>query len=238
MNTLKEVSEVWADNADTHRRIAEYFYAKADGVPILKELRTFIEQNTYGHGEFCMYWNWKLLVDEMPPDFRFIEIGVHKGQILCLMAILAEMAGKYHRHCIFGLSPMNGAEIGNDGNFYDAVHHLHQLFNAPADYEIIEGLSTDSLVLEKVKHLGAFDILYVDGGHSFETCTFDLVNYAPLVKSGGYLVIDDACSNMNLPNGYFRGIQSVTDATLQWEPAHPEFEFLFSVSHNKLYRKH
>jgi hypothetical protein len=60
-----------------------------------------------------------------------------------------------------------------------------------------------------------------------------------MIKQGGYLLIDDACNDMNQPWGYFQGIQPVTDAVLKWEKTEigQEFEFLFNVVHNRLYRR-
>jgi hypothetical protein len=44
---------------------------------------------------------------------------------------------------------------------------------------------------------------------------------------------------MNQPWGYFQGIQPVTDAVLEWEKTEigKEFEFVFNVVHNRLYRR-
>lgn len=81
-----------------------------------------------------------------------------------------------------------------------------------------------------------YDILFLDGGHSYEVIKSDLKNYCPKVKRGGYLVIDDSCNNMDIPNGMFGGIASVTKAVEEYFP-NEEFEFLFSVVHNRVYLK-
>jgi hypothetical protein len=36
-----------------------------------------------------------------------------------------------------------------------------------------------------------FDWVYVDGDHSYEGCSRDLELYAPKVRSGGFLLVDD-----------------------------------------------
>jgi predicted O-methyltransferase YrrM len=35
------------------------------------------------------------------------------------------------------------------------------------------------------------DLLHIDGNHSTEQAMYDVVNYTPFIKSGGYLVMDD-----------------------------------------------
>lgn len=36
-----------------------------------------------------------------------------------------------------------------------------------------------------------YDLIYIDGDHSYEGCKADIINSIPLVKPGGYLVADD-----------------------------------------------
>ena len=35
------------------------------------------------------------------------------------------------------------------------------------------------------------DFLFIDGGHSYEVCHFDLLNYAQKLRGGGGLFVDD-----------------------------------------------
>jgi len=234
MNSLKEIQDLWRDEESIHKLIAETLYHKTNEVPALKELRDFIETNTYGHGERCFYWMWKLIVDEMPKEFRFLEIGVHRGQILALIRVLADIAGKEVFR--YGISPMDGATLNIESDFYADVEKLHDLFSIEKDYNIIKGLSTDPAIIAEAQKL-SLDILYIDGGHDFDTVKSDLINYLPLVKVGGYAVIDDACNEMQLPSGYFGGIQSVTDAVLAHPLPNEQFEFVCSVGHNKVFQR-
>lgn len=232
--TLQELQTTWKDDKETHKLIAETLYHKTNEVPILKEYRDFIETNTFGHGERCFYWMWKAIIDELPKEFTFLEIGVHRGQILGLIRILSDMADKKVKR--YGISPMNGAELHIKSDYYADVKKLHDLFNIENDYTIIEGMSTDPVIITAANLLN-LDVLYIDGGHDYKTVKSDIENYLPLIKSGGYLVIDDACNEMDLPQGYFGGIQSVTDAVLDAPLPNEEFKFLFSVGHNKVFLK-
>jgi predicted O-methyltransferase YrrM len=37
----------------------------------------------------------------------------------------------------------------------------------------------------------SIDVLHIDGNHDEEYVTKDIVNYLPLVKKGGYIIMDD-----------------------------------------------
>jgi predicted O-methyltransferase YrrM len=38
------------------------------------------------------------------------------------------------------------------------------------------------------------DVLFIDGDHTYEGVKADLANYAPMVKSGGRIILHDVCS--------------------------------------------
>ncbi len=56
--------------------------------------------------------------------------------------------------------------------------------------EIIQGLSEDEDVLQKVENR-VFDFLIIDGDHSYEGVKRDFENYVSLVRPGGLIVFDD-----------------------------------------------
>lgn len=232
--TLQDLQTLWKDNKETHKYIAETLYHKTNEVPMLKVYRDYIETNTFGHGERCFYWMWKLIIDELPKNFTFLEIGVHKGQILGLIRMLSDMADKNVKR--YGISPMDGTELNIESDYYEDLKSLHDLFKIENDYTIIQGLSTDPQIIATA-YLLDLDVLYIDGGHDYKTVRSDIEHYLPLIKHGGYLIIDDACNEMDLPEGYFGGIESVTKAVLDAPLPNEEFEFLFSVGHNKVFIK-
>ena len=58
------------------------------------------------------------------------------------------------------------------------------------DVTIIKRLSTDAEAIEAAA-LRAYDVLVIDGDHSYDGVKFDFDHYAPLVRPGGLIVIDD-----------------------------------------------
>lgn len=61
-----------------------------------------------------------------------------------------------------------------------------------SNFTLIEGDSTDALIVSKARELVKnIDLLYIDGDHSFNGCLTDFLNYSDLVNPGGYIVFDD-----------------------------------------------
>lgn len=234
MSNLNYYKETWSDREEVHQSLHILFCSKVNSVPELKAHRDFTEQNCFGFGERSFLWLHKLLVDEMPNEFTFMEIGVYRGAILSLYKLLADMQGK--KVTRYGITPLDGTDGHHDSDYAADIKNIHKEFKLKADYKILHGLSTDPGIIDQASKL-SLDILFIDGGHSFPVVQNDLKHYPKLIKSGGYLIVDDCCNNLKIPHGMFGGIQSVTNAVNEWEATQKEFEFLFSVVHNKVYRK-
>lgn len=209
-----------------HLELHNYYCQKTNEVPELKALRDFVEQKAFGFGERSFYWMWKLIVDELPDHFSLLEIGVFRGQTLALVQMLAQLAGK--TCSVYGVTPLDTTDGHWESDYKSDIHFLHNYFalNQPT---IIEGLSTEPEIIEAVKVLKSFDVVYIDGGHTYDVAKSDIIEYAPLAKQ--YLVIDDCCNDLDIPFGMFPGIQSVTDAVRDTiETPHS-----YNVVHNKVW---
>lgn len=235
--TLNDYSKEWQDTPEYHSLIHDTFIEYVNDNPKLKAHRDFVEGNAFGFGERSFGWLHKLIVDEMPNEFKFLEIGVFRGQTLSLYKLLADMAKKKVQR--FGVSPMDSSDGHWDSDYFLDVSLLHQQFNLKKDYSIYHGSSTDEKIIQKAKETAPYDILYIDGSHKYEDVVSDLNNYPQMVKSGGYLLIDDACNDFSMKWGFFQGINDVTNAVLEWRDTNigQEFEFVFNVVHNRLYRR-
>jgi hypothetical protein len=237
--TLDWLKANWKDTPDFHKMVNEAFIELVNADPALKAHRDFTEFNIFGFGERSFLWLHKLLVDAMPGQFRFLEIGVFRGAILSLYRLLADREGK--DPLIFGISPMSSAGGHWESDYWaDVLRHHHALDIRP-DYHILEALSTSPTVIQLTQQLGniyqGIDILYIDGGHDYATVLSDLTHFSPLVRPGGYMIVDDACNDMHMPAGYFHGIADVTRALLDYKPEQHGYEFLFNVVHNRVYQK-
>lgn len=223
---MQDVISAWWDDKDAHKLINESFTDNVNATPQLKEYRDWIESKIFGFGERSFLWMWKLMVDTMPPDFSFLEIGVFRGQILGLIRMFAPKAN------ITGITPLT-SEGGHWESDYEAdIKLLHDTFKLKKP-KIIKGLSTDADVIAQA---GMYDIVYIDGGHSYEVAKSDIYIFSSHVKIGGLLVVDDCANKYNLPNGYFKGIEDVSRAVDELLP-NSYYEELFNVMHNRVFRR-
>ena len=226
----------WKDAPEFHQTVHENAIKFVNDDPELKAYRDYIEAGAWGFGERSFVWMWRLIMDAMPDSPLCMEIGVHRGAILALWKILNPNAMCY------GISPMDGSGLpGLEGqDFMRDVKELHEHFGLELP-SIYKGLSNplDEVVFKEHAPL-VLDILYIDGSHKFEDVKYDIINYSPLVRKGGVMIIDDCANDLHMPWGYFQGIQEVTDAVNELLPPHKSndtWEFVFNVVHNKIFRK-
>jgi hypothetical protein len=235
--TMAEVQQFWKNEIETQKQLNEGFVARTNSVPELNNHRTWVEQNIFGFGERAFPWLWHLVVRELPKSFTFLEIGVFKGQTLSLVKLLADMQGKKVKR--YGITPLSSEGGVWESDYKRDIETMHDQFKLTKDYTILEGLSEDPAIIEKASKL-KLDVLYIDGGHEERHITNDIEQYSHLVKPGGFMVIDDCCNSFHMPFGYFQGIQAVTvvvDRKLPPMTPSDEWEFVFSVVHNRVFRR-
>ena len=191
-----------------------------------------------GMGEDAFHWMWKLLVDAMPDPFRFMEVGVFKGQILSLVKFLADRTGKGAE--IYGVTMLNRFAgtypLHPDCDYYKEIVDLHAHFGQ-APPELIVGDSTHDEIHAQVEALPLFDMIFVDACHDYDFVAKDLVFYAPRIKRGGFLITDDSANNLRQPFGFFQGIDDVTKAVLTIIATDPQWEHVLTVCHDRVFRK-
>jgi len=212
----------------------DLFLKEYEGIPEFVSLRTFVEENAFGFGEKQFYPMHKLLVEELGDDISFLEIGVFRGQTLVLYGLLRELCSKNIE--IIGITPLDSTDGHWESDYEFDIKYIHDKFKLPQP-TIIKGLSTDPDVIKKAT---AVDILYIDGGHTKEVVTSDIENYSGLVKKGGFLVIDDSANNIpGTINGYFWGIQAVSDVVDELLPntENNEWEYLGNIIHNRVWKR-
>ena len=232
MNTLKELQNSWVDTPESHKRIHDLFCQLTDSDPRLKKLRDWIETNIFGFGERSFYHMWKLIVQELPKDFTFLEIGVFRGQTLALIQTLAPEAQ------IYGITPLDSTDGHWESDYKADIEKLHDLFNLEQP-TIFKGLSTNWEIQNQAMNWGfsGYNCIYIDGGHSYDVVKQDVEYYPNLLKVGGYLVIDDCCHKYQIPSGMFPGIETVSKAVDEWTQKQNDFEELFSVVHIRVFKR-
>lgn len=229
--TITELKCNRADTEEYHKHIHELFCELVDAEPKLKEHRDFVEQNVFGMGERSFWWLWKLMLEELPENPKLLEIGVFKAATMSLWKMLRPDGDCY------GVTPLDGRGTGWTEDDYAAhIVNIHTRF--ALDQPVLNiGSSHDEQIVELTADESPYDVVYIDGDHSYAGALADLSNYAPMVKSGGYLVMDDAACQTKQPFGYFQGIAEVCQALEEWESVQTDFEFQFNVVHLMIYKR-
>lgn len=234
-----------------HTWIRNSFCALVDADPMLKAHRDWVEAHHWGFGERCLHWMWKLLVDDVMNHWagkpcRFIEVGVYCGQVISLVDMLS-FRSRLDSHSV-GVSTYDGTGSVDyphypKVDYMESVRLIFNEFNMRRYPVMIRGDSRDQKSIIDANRFGPYSLLYIDGGHEAATVESDLRNYTPMLEVGGYLVIDDSCTKLNLPIGCFAGWSTVSDAVdvllppLGTDPFGENWKHVGCVSHNRCWRK-
>ena len=76
------------------------------------------------------------------------------------------------------------------------------------EVKVIKGFSNDESVINQFDD-ETFDLIFIDGDHSYEGCKADLENWWPKVKSGQILCGHDYCYPERNPHGF--GVKQAVD---------------------------
>ena len=208
-NEIREVAILYRNDPEVLGYLHHKFTDSMTKNPILLRLREYVEVHELGFGDRAFYWAWKLLVDAMPSSFSFLEIGVYKGQTLSLVGMLAANLGKQAK--IYGVTPLKNvgdkySSYAPDG-YAESIENLQQWAGVPLGSRalIIDGLSNEDHTKSRCRAAAPFDIIYIDGGHDYHIVANDIISYSEMIRHNGYLVMDDSSSDLNLPEGIWRG---------------------------------
>ncbi|MEX1183849.1 MAG: class I SAM-dependent methyltransferase [Gemmatimonadota bacterium] len=131
-----------------------------------------------------------VLFDRRPK--RLLEIGVYRGQILSLWALIARELG--YSTEVVGVSPFSS--VGDRVSVYKSIdyqkdvlqHFAHWNLSSPTLHRT---LSTAPAAVDLIRG-GEWDIVYVDGNHDYDVVREDLKNAVAGLRPGGIVVADDA----------------------------------------------
>lgn len=128
-------------------------------------------------------------------SIKILEIGALYGVSLAILYNHA--VTRFSEVKIICLDPFDGYYgMAVDALLNQPVNPLTfernmSLANVPAaDYSIIRRYSTDPMALEEINN-HEFNLLIIDGDHSYDGVRFDFEKYFPLLADGGYVIFDD-----------------------------------------------
>ena len=128
MNLYEEQAQ-WVNSEQYALELRDRFNSELMGDTDLWKHREF--SGPRGMGEDCFHWMWKLIVDELPSPFRFMEVGVFKGQVLSLVRLLAHRTNK--PAVIYGVTMLNrfagSRDMHPDCDYAAEIKEMHNHFD-------------------------------------------------------------------------------------------------------------
>lgn len=94
IESLSAAQHVWRDDPWQHDVLLHAWDAEVVKIPELAAHRAWIEEHQYGFGHRSFHWAWWLFAKEKSSGFKFLEVGVHKGQSLSAVDLAAHLQGK------------------------------------------------------------------------------------------------------------------------------------------------
>jgi hypothetical protein len=235
-------SSEWIDTVEYNSSVYDYFEKQVDDHDSLLNHTEIVAKYRLGYGEKAFRYLWALVFSQMPKDGKFLEIGVFKGSILALSQLVSKELEL--EISTYGLTPLNNTgdkySIYDIDNYEYAISFLYHNLGLNIDNTfIIEGLSTDENSKNSAKENGPYDVVYIDGGHDYETVISDIDLSTEILKPGGLLVMDDASSLLNLgPNHKgFPGHSDVGLAIRDHIDTKYTYKHLFACGHNRVWKK-
>lgn len=236
-----KVCNEWENSHQYNSMLYDTFKARSLDIVELANHIKVVRETSSGYGEDAFRYLWLHLVNQMPNEFNFLEIGVYKGSVLSLVELVADIFGMSKG--IYGVSPLDnsGDKYSSylEQDYYAAIKQLYSDLKLNiSDTQIIKGYSTDPLIKDKIINMELFDMIYIDGSHDYEDVVSDIRLANKCLKTQGLLVLDDASSRINLgPSPEFHGHEDVARAIDDILINDQNYVHLFALGHNRVFRK-
>lgn len=199
--------------------------------------RRFFKEERRGFGEDAFHALWWLLLSEYRPS-RALEIGVYRGQVISLWALIARELGiSIEVHGISPFEPVGDSVSAYAGGVgYEAeVREVVYRFSGTSPV-LVKALSTDVAAHDHIRSI-AWDLIYIDGSHDFDVVLSDYHVSRDSLRPGGLLVMDDASlgSDFRPPAFAFAGHPGPSRVAREY--ARRELRFLGAVGHLNVFQK-
>lgn len=198
--------------------------------------REYFRQGNRGFGEDAHYAAWWLLLKEYRPT-TCLEIGVYRGQTVCLWALIGDLEGM--QLDVHGVSPFDAtgdqvSKYRSDIDYLEDTKDNFSHFGLPLP-TFVRDLSTGTTA---VSHIAGrtWDLVYIDGCHDFDVALSDYQLCKEKLSGHGLLVLDDASAGAWSPPPFaFAGHPGPSKVAA--EHAMCEMSFLGAVGHLNFFRR-
>lgn len=221
--------------SDYYRRAFQDFHRTLP--PEVRAHRAYFGLDRRGFGEDAFHTMWWQLIRKFKPE-SFLEIGVYRGQVISLVALLAKLE---NLKCeITGISPFSF--VGDSVSTYrkDLDYRLDTLSHFShfglAEPTLIEAFSTDPNALAVIASQD-WDMIYIDGNHDYEIVLKDWESCSRAIKIGGIIILDDSGLTSTYHPPAFSTGGHPGPSKLASEIDRSRFEEILQVGHNRVFRR-
>lgn len=132
-----------------------------------------------------------------------VEIGVFGGKSLVPMAYALKMNQKGK---IYGIDPWETfhslAYMSDESNrtYWQNIDHseiMQKLVQKISQFDLQNQILLIKKSSQEAEPINSIDLLHIDGNHSEEASYLDITKWVPLVKKGGWIILDDLNWNEN-----------------------------------------
>jgi hypothetical protein len=219
---------------DYYRRAFQDFHATLPAE--LRAHRAYYGIDRRGFGEDAFHTMWWRLVRRFSPE-SFLEIGVYRGQVVSLVALLAKLKGI--RCEVTGISPFSSA--GDSVSRYrkdvdyreDTLTHF-EYFGLPKP-TLINAYSTDPEALSAIASR-QWDMIYIDGNHDYDIVAKDWKACSNAIKPGGIIILDDSGLSTSYQPPAFATGGHPGPSRLASEINPSQFQEILQVGHNRVFQ--
>ena len=223
----------------TNKKTYEYFeFMFHYRIPkSLIDHRLYFQANQRGFGEAAFHAAWHEVFRTYRPQ-KNLEIGVYRGQTISLWALCV-------RHFliegseIWGLTPL--INLGDtkstylDIDYRSDINENFKYFNLPLP-NILKSNSESQEAKDFIKR-EQWDLIYIDGGHNYETVLNDYLASKEGLRVNGILVFDDSSLYMNYSPKKNRFAGHPGPSKVLMDFALKDMDHLLTVGHLNFLRK-
>jgi predicted O-methyltransferase YrrM len=122
---------------------------------------------------------------------NYLEIGVHNG---CSMSYVVQSQYKLD-NCI-GIDLFEETFYKDKLNKTDIYEFINNNNNSKSNIKLIKGNTRNKNIIKQVSNI-KYDLIFIDGDHSYEGVKADFENYNNLLSDTGFIVFDDYNTSNN-----------------------------------------
>lgn len=203
--SLTEAIAAYPDPTEFYHYLHQYYLYQLPSE--LRAHREYFSSEGRGFGEDAFHAMWWLIFREYRP-VACLEIGVFRGQVISLWALIAKTLG--YEIKIQGVGPLS-ARGDSVSTYVDMVDYEQDILTSFERFRLsppilVKALSNEKKAIDSITPT-KWDLFYVDGSHEYEDAKGDIALGSNVTAERGLVIVDDSSlkTNYRPPSFAFKG---------------------------------